>query len=216
MAIQFTGSDAKMVDLVLLLLGVLGISVLPFVLHPLPRRRALRWVVLPGLALLCVAGLVCGGVRWYQTRGSVHQTHTVDEYRFELTSERDPGWERAESYVRDEVFIAIYKNGERIQEPKWFGYIIDPRGTITFRAQRLPNESLIILTPTGLATVVFAFDTATGECFPWSPDAEDQKAYTKRKKAWGTRLRACPGFERYQFDALVCGLSCTISKASSP
>ena len=190
--------------LLLYVLVVFGLIVDPFGINRPVCRRALR-CVLPGLALLCVAGLVCGGVRWYQTLGRIHETHTVDEYRFRITSERDP--EEADAgECGEDISISIDHRGKVIVKRLHIGSITDDAIPPTLTVRRLPNESLIIGTPNAHEDeVVFVFDTANGECYPvpYTEDWRERDEQTKqRSAAFQTRIRACPGYEQHRLSTI--------------
>jgi hypothetical protein len=158
-----------------------------------PRRVLIRYG-LPVFALFCVAGLTYGGYHWYRILGS---THVVDEYRFKITPERDSEYADI-SFPGDDILISIYHRGNLIATRIHIGYISEDADSPTFTVRRLPNESLILVTPDDRETeVVFAYDTATGESYPYGKGQgrEDYREFEKRLQA---RIRACPGFERYE------------------
>jgi hypothetical protein len=199
----------KTLIIALLLVFVpVGVYLAPTMIAPTTRRRALLRCVLPVLVLCIAAVSVYGVVRWCQQRGCVWEQHVVGEYRFKFTSERDSDWGYNEGNddVRDDIFVSVYHCDKLISGPTWIGAVMDPNPkTMHFSAHRLPNESLIIFTRTDRETdVVFAFDTPTGECFPWQPTGYDdwkkeQEAWRNRREGWATRIRACLGDARYAF-----------------
>ncbi len=166
------------------------------------------------IAASCLAmGLVCGGIRCYQMLGCVREQHDVDEYHFKLTSDRDLNWGLAEynDDIRDDIYISVYHHEGLISGPHWVGAVMAPHPKrMHFYARRLPNESLIVLTRTDREhDVIFAFDTATAECFPWNdagPDSQEKKyeVWLKRREQWEARIRAALGDQGYAFP---CALS---------
>jgi hypothetical protein len=148
-----------------------------------------------------IVALLCGAVRQYQMR-EIRDAHTVEDYRFEFITQRDPDWG---DEVRYDVTVSVSRAGAVRAERVFIGYLIDPEESVTFHVTRLPNESLIIGTPTDhTAEVVFAYDTATGECFPWyDSDTEHDDAWRKRLAQWEVRVRACPGYEQHQLSGLL-------------
>ena len=117
--------------------------------HPPPGRKSPRGVgvgrpflplryCVPLLALFCVAGLAYGGHWWYQTLGRIHETHTVDAYRFTITSTRDPEWaDYGES--GEDIAITIYQGDKLIAKRLHIGSIADSTTPPTFTARRIPN-----------------------------------------------------------------------------
>lgn len=171
------------------------------------------WRVRILLACLVIGGTGYGAVRWYRSLGCARETHAVDEYQFKFTTERDRDWGHAEGNddIRDDIYVSVHRSGVLISGSNWVGAVMDPDPKrMHFSARRLPNESLIILTRTDYETeVVFAFDTANGECYPWHPEGYcDQekhfKAWIERREQWEARMRASLGDQRYAF---ACALS---------
>jgi hypothetical protein len=150
----------------------------------------------PPLALLCAAGLAYGGHWWYQTLGRIHETHTVDEYGFTFTSERDPEYAE-EGYSGENIAITIRHKGKVIAKRLHIGSIADRTPPPTFTVRRLPNESLIIVTRNDREHhVAFTYDMATGESCP-SRDNQTGKVYDQRRAHFEARIRACLRDERY-------------------
>jgi hypothetical protein len=189
----------------LLVLVPVGVYLAPAMIVPTTRRRALLRCVLPVLVLGIAAVSVYGVVRWCQQRGCVWEQHVVGEYRFKFTSDRDPDWERYDGYVRDDVFVSVYREGRLVVGSIYIGFVADPVDPLTFTVRRVPNESLIIVTPTARENdVVFVYDTATGESCPSAVayKAETDEMRKQRRERLGTRIRACPGCEQCRLGAL--------------
>ena len=197
----------------------MALGLLAAVLLCLPVVLAIKWSgaaaflrgLLTGRRLAAVvacalaAALVCGGVRWYQTLGRIHETHTVEEYRFRITSERDPDCDDI-TEMADYVSISVSHGGQVVAERTFIGYVDEHMPAPTFTARRLPNESLIVVTRNGReGEAVFAYDTATGACYPQPLAANWRDRYEaseKLCKALEARIRACPGYERCELNYL--------------
>jgi hypothetical protein len=176
---------------------------------PTPRtmarlRRAFVRYGLPALILLCAAGAAYGGYQWYRTLGSICESHTLGEYRFKITSERDPDYEDYEGYIHDNVYVSVSQQGKWVVKRRRIGAVIDPTELLTFTVRQLPNESLIVVTPNDRETeIVFAYDTTTGRSYPFpyrdTTDEEDWKKHrderAKWEAEWEARIRACHGYE---------------------
>lgn len=179
-------------------------SVLPTGSSEPPRsevvtRRGIGAAVLrasiPVLALFCTAGLVCGGIRRYF--GKIHETLTIGEYRFKITSERESEYADC-SWPGDDIFMSISHQGQLLAERIHFGFVSEYDPAPTFTVLQLPNESLIIFTLIDRETeVVFAFDTATGESCPWK-SCQPYEAYVQRCERWGARIHASLGDSRHR------------------
>jgi hypothetical protein len=156
-------------------------------------------------ALLCLGGLACGGIRWYQTLGRIHETHAVDDYRFRITSELDPECDDITELAED-VSISVSHRGKVLAKQISIGSIDEVTRPPTFSVCRLPNDSLVVVIPDDRSRrVVFAYDTATGVCYP-EPYAEDwRERYEESKQrcaAFEARIRACSGFEQHELRGL--------------
>ena len=184
-------------SIILFVLFVYGSIVTPFVIDRATRHRAVLRLVLPALGLLCVAGLAYGAHCWYQRLGRIHETHTVEEYRFQITSLRDPEF-ADDGEVGEDVHISVLHRGTPVVDSLYIGGLWDKATPPTFSVRRLPNDSLLIVTRNDReAQVVFAYDTATGETWPLNPRTTTEE-YAARARFWEKRVRAALGDERYE------------------
>ena len=177
--------------------------------QPLVTRR--RFAALGACAL--VAGLVCGGQYRYRMQGRIDESHRIEGYLFEITSEREPDWADLGECGED-ISISIYHHGKRIAKRIHMGSITDDAVAPSFTVHRLPDAPLIIVTPNDRENeIVFVFDTASGECYPepipenlteeWSVRWPKLYARVRERTAtFNARIRACPGYEQHCLSSL--------------
>jgi hypothetical protein len=144
-------------------------------------------------------GLAYGAIHLYRTHGRIHETHTVDEYRFRITSERDPDFADA-GEVGEDVHVSVSYRGTRVVDSLYIGGLCDEAIPPTFSVRSLPKESLLIVTRNDrVAHIVFAFDTASGEHWP-PPKDSTYEEYRERARLWEIRIRVALADERYKME----------------
>lgn len=159
------------------------------------RRVATALVAV--LIATCAGLLAAGGVRWRQTFGRIDEAHTIGDYRVSITSERDPEW--ADLGENGEyIYVSVSHNGRSVTERVHVGAISDDSPPLTFNVRPLPAESLLIVTRCGDPefSVMFVYNTATGETHPSSKSQHDED-YWKRREHFKALIRSALGDERY-------------------
>ncbi len=147
--------------------------------------------VLALLACIPLAGVLCGAIHRYQMRGTV-ESHTADYYRFEFVSDRDLDYE---GEVRDSVSVSVYHRDKLVAGSNFIGSFTGQVVTAKYTIHRIPQESLIIATDRSRDTaVVFAYDIATGECYP-----SDIEYSRDLRELFQARIRKSLGDSRYSF-----------------
>jgi hypothetical protein len=150
--------------------------------------------VLALLACIPLAGVLCGAIHRYQMRGTL-ETHTTDDYRFEFVSDRDFDYE---GQVRDSASVSVYHRGKFVAGSKFIGSFTGHVITAKYAVRRIPQESLIIATDRRCDTaVVFAYDIASGECYPsYGEQTRDLR------DLFQARIRKSLGDSRYSWAGL--------------